>query len=65
MSMTLYIPKGLAVSTMATHIFLTTIPTKVKMRKMADELERIDGQIAGIYAEKTGKKPEALLKMME
>jgi hypothetical protein len=31
---TLYIPKGLAVSRIATHIFLTTIPTKVKMRKI-------------------------------
>ena len=42
-----------------------TAGNKAKMRKMADELERIDGQIAGIYAEKTGKKPEELLKMME
>jgi hypothetical protein len=31
---TLYIPKELAVSRIATHIFLTTIPTKVKMRKI-------------------------------
>lgn len=38
---------------------------KKNLRAMADELERIDGQIAGIYAARTGKTQEEMLALME
>ena len=37
---------------------------KEKMRKLAEELERIDGQIADIYAEKTGMDSQKAAEMM-
>lgn len=38
---------------------------KKNMRAMADELDLIDGQIAGIYAARTGKTQEECLALME
>lgn len=38
---------------------------KARMRSLADELERIDGQLAGIYAERTGKSPEVVAQWMD
>ena len=37
---------------------------KTEMRKLADELERIDGQQASIYSQKTGKKEPDILAWM-
>lgn len=38
---------------------------KAKMRKLADELERIDGQIAGIYTTRTGKEKTVIAGWMD
>ena len=35
------------------------------LRTMAEELERIDGQLAGIYGARTGKPAEEALALME
>lgn len=42
-----------------------TAADKTKMRKLADELERIDGQQAGIYSSRTGKKEAEILAWMD
>ena len=41
-----------------------SVGNKAEMRKMADELECIDGQIAGIYAERTGNKADDVTAWM-
>ena len=38
---------------------------KASMRKLADELERLDGQMAGIYAARTGKDINVISAWME
>lgn len=38
---------------------------KARMRALADELERLDGQLAGIYADRTGKDPAVVAAWME
>ena len=53
-------------ATMMIHNAWTCIQgNKATIRKAADELERIDGQIAGIYAAKGGKDATEYAAMME
>lgn len=52
-------------ATMMIHNASTyTYGNKEKIRKLAEELERIDGQIADIYTQKTGLQSERVAEMM-
>ena len=53
-----------AASMMIHNAAAGTYGNKTKLRKMADELERVDGQMAAIYAERSGMDVAEAARMM-
>ena len=54
-----------AATMMIHNAWALAVGNKARMRAMAEELERIDGQLAGIYADRTGKDAATVAAWME